>query len=152
MAEPREPERLLIVARVEGAEPAAARYLLLRASGDEQPRLLSLDPPLLDEPWPELVRETLELRLGLSVVGDPELSEHRLPLRFAQPRAGRTGTGWLRGVAARVAGAPDPQPPLAGVELLTLDEAEAALATSAEREILRATAALLEEPPRAEPS
>ena len=98
------------------------------------------------------MRETLEVRLGLTLVGDPVLSERRLPVRFAQPRAGRTGTGWLRGVAVRVEGAPDPRPPLAGVELLALDEAESALTTSAERQILRATAALLEEPPRAGPS
>ena len=67
----------------------------------------------------------------------------RRPRRTARWREGHIGTGWLRAVAVTVPAELDPGPPTAA-EALPLDEAEAALATSLERALLRDGVALIE--------
>ena len=72
----------------------------------------------------------------------------RCPARAAarvQPGGARdTWYGLVRAVALTVVGELDPVPPLTALEVLPLDEAEAALPTSLERALLHDGAALLD--------
>jgi hypothetical protein len=77
------------------------------------------------------------MRLGLELVGSVVLGELRLPRRTAQWRVGRVATGWERAAIVHARGEPQAQPPLFEAVALPLTEAEAALATSAERDLLR---------------
>ena len=151
VAPPGDPERYLVVARLEDAASAEGRYLLVRGAEDQPPELLSVRSAGLREPALAAVRDALQMRLGLRVLGEPEVGDERVPVREAQRRAGRAGPGWLRAVAVRVEGDPLPQPPLSEVVLLPLEEAANALATSAERALLQAGAALLEADAEREP-
>jgi len=151
VAEPADPEWLLIVVRVDavgaaGAGEAAApdageaRFALVRRGEGAPLELLGVAAPGPSEGLDQVVGDALWTRLGLELVGEVLLSERRVPRRAAQWRAGRVATGWARAVAARAVGEPLAPPPLFEVRLLPLAEAEAALATSAERELLRAGA------------
>lgn len=143
-AAPGDPDRYLLVVRLEGPASAEGRYLLVRSGEEGPPELLSVRSAGLREPLSAAVRDALEMRLGLRVLGEPELADERVPVREAEWRLGRSGPCWLHAVAVRVEGDPLPQPPLSDVTLLPLEEAASALATSAERVLLRAGAALIE--------
>lgn len=144
-APPSAPERLLLVpvlhAVEEGVDGGAPRFVLVRWADWPQPALLSLAPPGPSDRLEDAVTDMLSARLQLEVTGPPRLAELRVPVRMGAPRFGFTGTGWLRAVAVPVRGEPQPDALLAGVDVLSLDEALAALSTEVERMLLRAAAA-----------
>ncbi|MXZ62980.1 MAG: hypothetical protein F4Y98_05135 [Chloroflexi bacterium] len=142
---PTDPERLVLVIRVGGAGgPESARFALVR-DGDEEPlRLLNVAGPTFGTGLAEVVADVLGARLGVEPAGEPLACGERRPHRVARWREGRVDVGWVRAVAVTVDAELDPAPPLIEVEALPLDEAEAALATSLERALLRDGAALLE--------
>jgi hypothetical protein len=143
-ADPVDPERVLIVARLDDrSEPAAGRFLLVRYAEDGPLRLLEAPAPGAFERLEDVVGDALRMRLGLEPAGEPLLGATRRPRRAARWREGGVGTGWERAAAVVVAGEPEPRLPLAGFEALPLAEAESALATSLERELLREGAELL---------
>ncbi|MSQ41741.1 MAG: hypothetical protein EXR65_01700 [Dehalococcoidia bacterium] len=139
-----EPERLLIAVRLEAAGGHDARYLLLRWPDWPHPTLLSCAAPPAGEPLALAVRALLDARLRLRLDGEPRAAARRLPVRMARPREGAQGVGWLRPVAARAVGEPEPDGLLAGVEALPLEQALAALPTALERQALREAAALFD--------
>ena len=145
---PPDPEWLLIVVRVEDAEGAAAdageaRYALVRWSEGAPARLLDVAAPGRFERLDQVVGDALWTRLGLEPAGAVLLDERRIPRRAAQWRVGRVATGWERAAAVRSRGELMAQPPLFEAAALPLAEAEAALTTSAERELLVAGGRLL---------
>ena len=145
--EPADPEWLLIVVRVEAGDAAAdggeARFALVRRGEGAPLELLGVAAPGPFEGLDQVVGDALTTRLGLEPAGAVLLSERRIPRRAAQWRVGRVATGWERAAAVRAVGVPLAVPPLLEAELLPLAEAEAALATSVERELLREGARLL---------
>ncbi len=142
---PADPERLVLVIRVGGAEgPESARFVLVRDGGEEPLRLLNVAGPTFGAGVAEVVADVLGARLGVEPAAEPLVCGERRPHRVARWREGRVDVGWVRAVAVTVDAELDPAPPLTEVETLTLDEAEAALATSLERALLRDGASLLE--------
>lgn len=142
---PADPERLVLVIRVDGADgPESARFVLVRDGDAEPRRLLNVAGPTFGAGVPEVVADVLGARLGVEPAGEPLACGERRPHRVARWREGHVGVGWVRAVAVTVDAELDPAPPLIGVEALPLDEAAAALATSLERALLRDGAALLE--------
>ena len=142
--EPPDSEWLLIVVRVEDAADAGeARYALVRWSEGAPARLLDAAAPGRFERLDQVVGDALRTRLGLEPAGAVLLGERRVPRRAAQWRVGRVATGWERAAAVRALGELMAQPPLFEAAALPLGEAEGALATSVERELLREGAALL---------
>ena len=145
-ADQRDPERLALVVRLDGATDAGtSRFVLVREGEDGPLQLLDVAPSTSGEPVEEVVADVLRTRLGIEPVGEALLSPDRRPRRTARWREGHVGTGWVRAVAVTVADGLDPTPPLTGAEALPLGEAEAALSTSLERALLRDGAALLGE-------
>ena len=145
-ADQRDPERLALVVRLDGAADAGtSRFVLVREGEDGPLHLLDVAPSTSGEPVEEVVADVLRTRLGIEPVGEALLSPDRRPRRTARWREGHVGTGWVRAVAVTVAGGLDPTPPLTSAEALPLGEAEAALSTSLERALLRDGAALLGE-------
>lgn len=152
------PERLLIVAR----RVEDGRFLFARWPDWPHPAMLSTlstlstRPPRGDEASAAesdaetdaaiaaTVDSLLHGRLGVHVVGPVRSGARRLPVRMLHPAGGGPGLGWLRPVAAEVAGAPAPDALLAAVAALTFDAALAALPTAVEREAFRAGAALFD--------
>ncbi len=140
-----DPEHLAFIVRLDGTDDAApARYVLVRDADDGPLRLLDVAMPGSGPPLEEVVSDVLRTRLGVGPVEDAVSCPERRPRRIARWREGHVGTGWVRAVAVTVASDLDPVPPLTAAEALTLDEAEAALATSLERVLLRDGVALLE--------
>lgn len=137
-----DPERLIVVAHLAGAP---ARFVLVREHDDGPLQLLDAGAPASDTPVTEVVTDVLRARLGVEPAGEVRLCPERRPRRMAQWRQGRVGMGWARAVAVTVSAELVPASPLTGVEVLPLEEAEAALATSLERALLRDGAALIEE-------
>jgi hypothetical protein len=133
------PERLLLVPVLAGEDggQAGPRYVLVRWADWPYPALLSLAPPGPFDRLEDAVTDMLRARLQLEVTGPPRLTDRRVPVRMGAPRFGFTGTGWLRAVVVPVRGEPQPDALLAGVDVLPLDEALAALTTEVERMILR---------------
>lgn len=131
------PERLLIAPVLTGPD-GEPRFVLVRWADWPTPALLSLAPPGPSDSLEDAVRDLLSARLQLTLTGTPRMAEVRVPVRMGSPRFGFTGTGWLRAVVAPVAGEPVPDALLAGADVLTLDEALAALSTEVERTLLRA--------------
>jgi hypothetical protein len=146
-ATPAAPERLLIVP-VRVAEPTAGagagapHYLLVRWADWPQPAMLSLAPPAAHDTLDAAVADLLLARLQLTSTCPARVSEHRIPVRMGAARFGFTGTGWLRAVLAPVTGEPEPDALLAGADVLTLEDALAALSTEVERMLLRDAAHL----------
>lgn len=139
-----DPERLALVVRLDGADGTQpARFVLVREDPDGPPRLLDVPAPGLGVGVDEVVADVLRTRLGVEPVGPPVACDERRPHRTARWREGHVGMGWVRAVAVTVDAEFDPAPPLVGVEALPIEEAEAALATSLERALLRDGAALL---------
>ena len=139
-AEDERAERLLVAPRLEVA--GGARYLLVRWADWPHPALLSLAPPHPGDSLEEAVATLLHARLGLRCEGAPRAAGVRVPVRLAHPRFGGHGLGWLRPVAVRVGGEPQPDALLEGVDALTLEQALQALPTEVERTILREAAKL----------
>jgi hypothetical protein len=145
----RRPERLLVAPRLDG--PDGQRYVFARWEDWPHPAMLSTAAPVLGTgagpaaAGQELAHIVARLvgRLGLSG-GTPHAAEERVPVRMAHPRFGGEGLGWLRPVGVTVEGDPQPDAMLAGVELLTLEQALEALPTEVERVVLRAAAKLLD--------
>ena len=137
-----DPERLSLIVRVDdGAD--GGRYLVLRRVDTELEELPALESPRSYETLRDVVADTLRQRLGLEPAGEPLLGALRVPAMMGRRRSGARGTGWRRAVAVRAGGTLDLRPPLTSARLLPLDEAAAALATDAERALLRAGAELL---------
>lgn len=142
---PADPERLALVIRVGGADGVEpARFVLVREDDDRPLRLLDVAAPRPGTGIDEVVADVLRTRLGVESAGPPVACAERRPQRMARWREGHVGVGWVRAVAVTVDAELDPAPSLIGLEVLPLDEAEAALATSLERALLRDGAALLE--------
>ena len=142
---PADPERLALVIRLDGADGAQpARFVLVREDLDAPLRLLDVAGPTFDASVDEVVAGVLRTRLGVDPAGEVAECAERRPRRSARWREGHVGVGWVRAVAVTVDAAFDPAPSVVGVEALPVDEAEAALATSLERALLRDGAALLE--------
>ena len=146
-ATPAAPERFLIVPvlaaePIAGAGADAPRFLLVRWADWPQPAMLSLAPPAAHDTLDAAVADLLLARLQLTSTGPARVSEHRIPVRMGAARFGFTGTGWLRAVLAPVTGEPKPDALLSGADVLTLDEALAALSTEVERMLLRDAAEL----------
>ena len=142
---PADPERLALVIRLDGAhgtEPA--RFVLVREDTDGPLALLNVAVPGSGAGVDEVVADVLRTRLGVESAGPPAACAERRPQRTARWREGHVGVGWVRAVAVTVDAALDPAPSPVEVEALPLEEAEAALATSLERALLRDGAALLE--------
>lgn len=138
------PERYLLVPVLPASERGADGgdgYVLVRWADWPYPALLSLAPPGPSDRLEDAVTDMLSARLQLEVTGAPRLTEQRVPVRMGAPRFGFTGTGWLRAVVVPVRGTPEPDALLAGVDVMTLDEALAALTTEVERLLLRGAAA-----------
>ena len=139
-----DPEHLALVVRLDGTDDASpARYVLVRHAGDGPLRLLDVAAPTAGGSIVEVVTDVLRMRLGVEPAGEVLPCPERRPRRTARWREGHIGTGWLRAVAVTVPAELDPGPPTAA-EALPLDEAEAALATSLERALLRDGVALIE--------
>ncbi len=134
------PERLLLVPMLTSAD-GEPRVVLVRWADWPYPALLSLAPPGPSDRLEDAVADLLSARLQLEVTAPPRLTEQRVPVRMGAPRFGFSGTGWLRAVVVPVRGEPQPDALLAGVDVLTLDEALAALTTEVERMLLRSAAA-----------
>ena len=135
-------ERLLIAARLDTAE--GARYLLVRWPDWPYPALLSVAAPRDRDALATAVQDLLHGRLRVDCDGAPRTADQRLPVRMTHPRFGGEGLGWLRPLAVRVHGEPEPDALLAGVEALSLEEALEALPTELERTLLREAAALFD--------
>lgn len=145
-AEPRDPERWALVVCLwdtDGGAPPG--FVLVREGEDEPLRLLDMVPPGPDESVTEAVADVMQAWVGVEPDSDPAPSPERRPRRVARWREGHIGTGWVRAVAVTVSAALDPSPPLTAVEVLPLEEAAAALATSLDRALLRDGAALIED-------
>ncbi len=140
-----DPEHLALVVRLDGADDTASpRFVLVREGDDGPLRLLDIAMPTAGASVEEVVADVLRTRLGVEPTGEPLSCPERRPRRTARWREGHVGTGWVRAVAVTVAPELDPVPPLTTAEALPLEEAEAALATSVERALLRDGVALLE--------
>ena len=145
-AERRDPERWALVVYLRDTDSGAAPgFVLVRAGEDGPLRLLDVAAPTTDEAIAEFVADALRATLGVEPDSDPAPSPERRPRRVARWREGHIGTGWVRAVAVTVSAQLDPSPPLTAVEVLPLEEAEAALATSLDRALLRDGAALIED-------
>ncbi len=134
------PERLLVAARLEDAE--GARYLLVRWPDWPYPALLSLAAPRPHDSLEETVATLLLARLGVRCQEPPRTSPVRVPVRLAHPRFGGQGLGWLRPIAVRVVGEPQPDALLEDVQALPLRQALEALPTEVECTVLREAAKL----------
>lgn len=130
------PERLLLVPLLASTPGEAERCLLVRLVGAEQPSLLPMGRPGVDETLADAVASVLRARLGLRPSAEPRIAERRVPSRLPQPRRGASGAGWLRAVVVRVEGEPVPGPLVEEVLTLSIDEASRALPTDAERLLL----------------
>ena len=141
-----DPERWALVVRVRdtsgGAPPG---FVLVRGGEDEPLRLPDVASPGSDTPVAEVVADVVRSTLGVEPDSDAVPSLERRPRRVARWREGHIGTGWVRAVAVTVSAELDPSPPLTAVEVLPVDEAEAALATSLDRALLRDGAALIQD-------
>lgn len=135
-------ERILVVPRLVATGDAEPRYLFVRWADWPYPALLSVEPPRADDTIEDAVGSLLQARLHVALRGPVRLASMRLPVRMPMPRYGAVGVGWLRPAAVEVEGDPAPDALLEGFELLTLDEALAALPTDVERAALREAAAL----------
>ncbi|MEZ4502473.1 MAG: hypothetical protein R3C39_07600 [Dehalococcoidia bacterium] len=143
-AAPGDPERLTIVPRLErpGAEP---RYLLVRWPDWPPPAMLSVVHPAEGDTR-AAVDSTLQARMSVTCLEEPRVASERLPVRMRHPRTGREGPGWLRAAAVRVEGEPEADALLDAVVELSLEDALAQLETEVERRLLRAAAALFDQP------
>ena len=141
---PADPERLALVIGLRAADgPEPTRFVLVRDGGEEPLRLLNVAGPTFGADVGEVVADVLRGRLGVEPAGEPVECRERRPQRVARWQEGHLGVGWVRAVAVTVDAELDPATSLIEVEALPLDEAEAALATSLERALLRDGAALL---------
>lgn len=131
------PERLLLVPVLPAVDGGSPRFVLVRWADWPYPALLSLAPPASSDHLEDAVTDILSARLQLEVAGPPRLTDLRVPVRMGAARFGFTGTGWLRAVVVPVRGEPQPDALLAGVDVLTFDEALTALSTEVERMLLR---------------
>ncbi|MQA00337.1 MAG: hypothetical protein GEU80_13585 [Dehalococcoidia bacterium] len=134
------PERYLLVVRhLDAGPPAEAgpRYLFARWPDWPHPAMLSLSPPHPDEGLTAAVASLLRARLGVTLEGEPRLSDTRTPARMRHPRIGLEGLGWLRAVAASASGEPQPDGLLEGAAILAADEALVALPSEVERIVFR---------------
>ena len=140
-----EPERLILVARLERPEQPdeAPRYLLVRWRDWPPPALLSVEAPATPEACAAAIAETLAYRLGVRSLGPPLLAETRVPARMRRGLRGGEGLGWLRAAAVRVEGEPQPDALLESVLALSVEEALAALESDVERQLLVEGARLL---------
>ena len=134
-----------MVARLE-QQAGEALYVLVRWADWPHPGLLSVAAPSPGESPGEAVRTVLQSRLRLRCEEEPRASARRLPVRQAHPRMGGEGLGWLRAVAVRAGGVPEPDALLEGVETLPLEGALEALSTDVERTLLREAVTLFDEP------
>ena len=130
------PERLLLVPLLASTPGEGERCLLVRLVGAEQPSLLPMGRPGVDETLADAVASVLHARLGLRPSAEPRIADRRVPSRLPQPRRGTSGAGWLRAVVVRVEGEPLPGPLVEEVLALPLKEAARALSTDAERLLL----------------
>ena len=145
-AERHDPERWALVVCVRDADGGAPpRFVLVRAGEDEPLRLLDVAAPTPDGSAAEIVADVLRARLGVEPDSVALPAPERRPRRMAQWRVGHIGAGWVRAVAVTVSAELDPSPPLTAVEVLPLEEAEAALPTSLDRALLHDGAALIED-------
>ncbi len=145
-AERHDPERWALVVCLRDADGGAPPgFVLVREREDEPLCLPDMVAPTPDASIAGLVAEALRAALGVEPDSDPSPSLERRPRRVARWREGHIGTGWVRAVAVTVSAELDPGPPLTAVEVLPLEEAEAALATSLDRALLRDGAALIED-------
>ena len=139
-----EPERLILVARLEGWQlDDSPRYLLVRWRDWPPPALLSVEAPATPEASAAAIEETLVYRLGVRSLERPQLSDTRTPARMRRGLRGGEGLGWLRAAAVRVEGDPQPDALLEAVLALPLEEALSALESDVERRLFVEGARLL---------
>ncbi len=133
------PERYLLVVEQDVAgHEASPHYLLARWPDWPHPALLATDPPAEDEDLEHAVGLLLASRMGVRLTAPPRVAPVRVPARMRHPRTGVEGLGWLRAVSVTVAGEPEPDALLAGIDVLTADAALDALPTEVERIVFRA--------------
>ncbi len=142
----REPERLIIAARLEaGGEPG--RYLLVRWRDWPPPALLSIEAGEDPETCQAAIEQTLAYRLGVRCLERPLLGEGRTPARMRLGSRGGEGLGWLRAAAVRIEGEPRPDALLEEVLVLPAAEALAALESDVERRVFTQALSLLGDAP-----
>ena len=145
-AERQDPEHwALVVCLRDTADGAPPRFVLAREGEDGPLRLLDVAEPGPDAALADVVADVVQARLGVEPESDAVPSPERRPRRVARWREGHVGTGWVRAVAVTVSAELDPILAPTTVEVLSLDEAEAALPTSLDRALLRDGAALIED-------
>ena len=133
---PRDPERLIIVAR----RVEDGRFLFARWGDWPHPTMLSTLVPSEDEGLAGGIESLLYARMHVRVTGTPRPAAERVTVRMPHPRGGGPMLGWLRPVAVEVSGDPTADAMLEGVDALTRQEALAGLATDVERAAFRAGA------------
>ncbi len=127
------------------SEGGSPRFVLVREGEDGPLRLLDVAAPTSGAAVAEVVADVVRSTLGVEPDSDAVPAPERRPRRVARWREGHIGTGWVRAVALTVSAELDPSPLLTAVEVLPVDEAKAALATSLDRALLRDGAALIED-------
>ena len=145
-AERHDPEHwALVVCLRDTADSALPRFVLAREGEDAPLRLLDVAAPGPDAALAEIIADVVQARLGVEPESDAVPSPKRRPRRVARWREGHVGTGWVRAVAVTVSAELDPGLAPTYVEVLSREEAEAALAMSLDRALLRDGAALVED-------
>lgn len=145
-AERRDPERWALIVALRNTDGGAPPGFVLAREGDDGPlHLPEVAAPGPDGALAEVVADVVRARLGVEPDSDAVPSPERRPRRVARWREGHIGTGWVRAVTVTVSAKLDPNLAPTVVEVLPLEEAEAALATSLDRALLRDGAALIED-------
>lgn len=134
-----DPERLILVAR----RVEDGRYVFAQWGHWPHPTMISTLTPTEHEGLLDGIASLLDGRMRVRDAGAPRLAGERVAVRMSPPRGSEPRLGLLRPVAVEVAGEPEPDALIAGIALLTRDEAEARLATDVERAAFRAGVAAL---------